>query len=73
MMHRAFLPGSLAEAYAILGDKDRAFYWLEQAYQHCEMVSFDGGVCFLSAEPQFDPRRSNPRYKELLRRVGLLP
>ena len=58
--HQAFLPGNLAEAYGILGDKDRAFYWLEQAYDHREMVSFDGGVFFLGAEPMYDPRLLRP-------------
>ena len=71
--HRAFLPGSLASAYTILGEKDRAFYWLEQAYEHREMVSLDSGVSLVGAEPVFDPLRSDPRFKDLLRHVGLGP
>ena len=63
----------LAVAYAILGDKDRAFYWLDQAYEHREMVSLDGGVYFLPADPMYESLHSDPRYKALLRRVGLPP
>ena len=67
------MPGSLAELYTALGDKDRAFYWLEQAYEHREMISKDAGVFYLGTEPQYDALRSDRMYKELLRRIGLPP
>ena len=70
---KLYMPGFLAAAYTALGDKDRAFYWLEQAYEHREKTSKDEGIFYLGAEPLFDPLLSDPRFKELLRRVGLPP
>jgi TolB-like protein/DNA-binding winged helix-turn-helix (wHTH) protein len=71
--HRVYLPGFLVDAYAILGDKDRAFHWLEHAYKHREMDSLQTGVFYMGAEPMYDPLRSDPRFKDLLHRIGLSP
>ena len=59
-------PRILAWNYAALGDKEQAFAFLEKAYaQHStELVS-------LKVNPAYDSLRSDPRYQDLLRRVGL--
>ena len=54
--------------YANLGDNDQAFALLEEAYQQ-----HDGVVVYLKSDPIWDPIRSDPRFKELIRRVGLPP
>jgi hypothetical protein len=70
---KAFAPGTLAEVYTALGDKDRAFYWLEQAYVHRENYSLDGGLTGIKADRLLDPVRNDPRFADLLRRIGLPP
>ncbi len=61
-------PLPFAAEYAMLGDKDKAFEWLEKGYQ-----TRVEGMAFLKVIPAFDSLRSDPRYKDLLRRVGLPP
>jgi TolB-like protein/DNA-binding winged helix-turn-helix (wHTH) protein len=71
-----YVPLILAETYTGLGDKDRAFYWLEDAYSHYRQgysESADGGMRELKGDPWFIPIHSDPRFKDLLRRVGLPP
>ena len=67
---RAYYPGLAAQAYATLGDKDRAFYWLEQYSEHRGLALGDPTVYF-KTDPWFAPLRSDPRFGEFLRRVGL--
>ncbi len=50
---------------ARLGDKDKAFEYLEKAYQQRNPL-----LHLLQVEPTFDPLRDDPRYDELLKRVG---
>jgi TolB-like protein/DNA-binding winged helix-turn-helix (wHTH) protein/Flp pilus assembly protein TadD len=54
----------IAMIYASLGDKDQAMNWLEKGYEE----RFNPGVLL---RPGFDPLRSDPRFQDLLRRVGL--
>jgi TolB-like protein/DNA-binding winged helix-turn-helix (wHTH) protein/tetratricopeptide (TPR) repeat protein len=63
---RYVTPAALVNLYIGLGDKDRAFEWLEKAFQ--EKSNY---VAYLKVFPIADPLRSDPRYADLLRRVGL--
>jgi predicted Zn-dependent protease len=55
----------LAEDYAALGDKDEAFRWLEAAYR--ERHSF---MPWMKDNSAYAPLRSDPRFQDLLRRIG---
>jgi len=59
-------PYLIAEFYADLGDKDHAFEWLNTAYQ--EHAIYLGGV---RTDFTMDSVRSDPRYAELVRKIGL--
>jgi serine/threonine-protein kinase len=58
-------PYGIALAYAELGDRDQAFTWLETAYE-----GRDSKLVSLKVEPLFDALRSDPRFQDLLRRIG---
>jgi hypothetical protein len=57
---------AVATLYAALGDKDRTFEWLERL--HAERNYY---VVFLNSDPALDGFRSEPRFIDLLRRIGL--
>jgi serine/threonine protein kinase/tetratricopeptide (TPR) repeat protein len=59
-------PFFYAMAYASIDDKDRAFEWLERAY---ELRSYF--VTTIGVEPALDNLRSDPRFGELLKKIGL--
>jgi Flp pilus assembly protein TadD len=54
----------IATIYASLGDTDDAMTWLEKGYEE----RFNPGVLL---RPGFDPLRSDPRFQNLVRRIGL--
>jgi serine/threonine protein kinase/tetratricopeptide (TPR) repeat protein len=63
-----FIPSlSIAVIYTGLGDKDRAFQWLQKAYQEREGWL----VWYFILDPEFDSLRSDSRYGDLLQRLGL--
>jgi len=62
-----YIPAAaFVNAYLGLGDNEQAFYWLEQAYKEQSNI-----LQFLKVHPYFDPIRGDPRFVELVRRVGL--
>jgi hypothetical protein len=56
----------LAAIYVGLGDKDQAFHYLDAAYQ--ERVD---RLVYLNVEPMSDPIRSDPRFAQLMAKIGL--
>jgi TolB-like protein/DNA-binding winged helix-turn-helix (wHTH) protein len=60
------VPGIIADLYSRIGDRAKALHWLEIAVQE-----HDGAITYLNCDPQWDSLRSDPRFKDLVRRVGL--
>jgi TolB-like protein len=58
----------VAERYMSLGDKNQALDWLLKAADERTFM-----VVFAKVDPRFDGLRSEPRFAELLRRIGLPP
>ena len=56
----------IAMLYGPLGQNDQAFAWLEKAYR-----DHSPDIVILKSYPLFDPLRSDLRFADLMRRVGL--
>jgi TolB-like protein/Flp pilus assembly protein TadD/class 3 adenylate cyclase len=59
-------PSNLALLSYVLGEKDEAFSWLEKAYQDRDIR-----LCRLKVDSKWDSMRSEPRFVEILKRLGL--
>ncbi len=62
-----FSPFFMAEIYASLGDKNEALKWLEKSVEEGET-----DITLIKVYPVFDNLRSEPRFQDLARRIGLL-
>ena len=67
LRERGIVPsGSIGILYGALGDLNEAFVWLEKAYEER-----DPQLTYLKAGRRFEPLRHDPRFRELVHRIGL--
>src|SRR6266481_6137014 len=57
---------SIAESYMRMDEKQKAFEWLEKAYEE-----HDSGLVSVAVEPMFEPIRTDPRFKDIVKRMKL--
>jgi len=62
-----YYPYEVAEDSMRLGNKEQAFYWLERCY------SEHFGMNFVKVDPSLDNLHSDPRFADLLKRIGFPP
>jgi TolB-like protein/DNA-binding winged helix-turn-helix (wHTH) protein/Tfp pilus assembly protein PilF len=62
-----YSPAEMAIGYLALGEKDEALALLERAYQERDIQ-----LQFLRVDPDYDDIRDDPRFQDLLRRIGLI-
>jgi TolB-like protein/Tfp pilus assembly protein PilF len=63
---RYISPTHIAAIHLALGHRDLAFQWLDKAYEQRS-----SSLAMLRVNPRFDSLRSNPRFVELLKKIGL--
>ena len=72
MSKQKYVPGAfMSVVYIGLGDKEKAFEWLEKSVNDRDATAFTS--LNLAGSPIFDPLRSDPRFTSLLRRMNLHP
>ena len=59
-------PNEIARFYGLMGDRDHTFEWLENGY-----AERSGRMEYIKVEVFLEPFHSDPRYMDLLRRMGL--
>jgi tetratricopeptide (TPR) repeat protein len=59
------IPVALAMTYLAVGDLDGTFEWLDRMYEERSPV-----LIWLNVQPRYDALRGDPRFQELLRRIG---
>jgi len=65
---RYISPSVFALIYAALGDKDQAFAWLDRSIDEHDLIT-----ARLKVDQRFDTLRSDPRFSDRVKRVGLPP
>jgi serine/threonine-protein kinase len=61
-------PSGIARVYLALGEKEKAFEWLQTAYERRDFF-----LCYLKIEKIFDSIHSDPRYQTMLKNMNLEP
>jgi hypothetical protein len=59
-------PYKLAQKYAFLDEKEKALEWLEMAFEQHSLR-----IPLLNSDPYFENLRSEPRFKAILKKMGL--
>jgi len=60
--------GAFIDSHLAIGDYDQAFFWCDEAYKEQSAI-----LQWIKVSPFFDPVRNDPRFSDLLHRVGLDP
>ena len=66
LKHDYVSPVELASVHIALGQNDHAIDWMEKAYAERR-----GWMAYLNVHPVLDPLRNEPRFKVLVRKMGL--